>query len=170
MGDAEAFGRLYARHAPVVLALCRRQASQAEAEDTCQEVFIRAFKRLDQVVRTGDLRPWLYAIARNVCAERRRSASRRTRHQERFAMDCPAAQTDTQAPADSAERVEMLNKLDAALDRLDDRERLAIHLYYLDPNPPAAAAEALQLSRTGYYRLLDKARRQLAAFLQEVPS
>ncbi len=85
-------------------------------------------------------------------------------------MDCPASPTDTLAPPASAERAEMLDRLDAALDRLDDRERLAIHLYYLDPNPPAAAAEALQVSRTGYYRLLDQARRQLAVFLQEVTS
>ncbi len=83
-------------------------------------------------------------------------------------MDCPASSTVSQAPSVPAERAEMLDRLDAALDRLDDRERLAIHLYYLDPNPPAAAAEALRLSRTGYYRLLDHARRRLAAFLQEV--
>lgn len=168
MGDPEAFGRLYARHAAVVLALCRRRASQAEAEDACQEVFVRAFRRLDQVSGAEGFRAWLYAIARNVCAERRRSDQRRSRHQERFAMDCPAVATEIQPPQASVEHAEMLGRLDAALDRLDDRERLAIHLYYLDPNPPAAAAQALELSRTSYYRLLDHARRRLAAFLKEV--
>ncbi|MHC4422114.1 MAG: RNA polymerase sigma factor [Planctomycetota bacterium] len=42
-GDDDAFGRIYDRHAPVVLSLCRRHAP-AEAEDATQETFIRAYR------------------------------------------------------------------------------------------------------------------------------
>ncbi len=171
-GDGEAFARLYTRHAPVVLALCRQGLPQAEAEDACQETFLRAYRKLDQLRSDGDLRPWLYTIARHVCSERRRSATRRRHHEEQAVMDLHLASAPTapSAPSDMAERVEQLDRLTAALDRLPDDERLAIHLCYLDPNPPAAASEALNLSRASYYRLVHRARSRLAAWMKEVPA
>ena len=66
------------------------------------------------------------------------------------------------APAASAERDEQLRLLDEAIQQLDGRERLVIHLYYLEADPVRAAGEALGLSRSGYYKLLARARRRLA--------
>ena len=53
------------------------------------------------------------------------------------------------------------------LNTLPEKERLAIHLYYLDPNPVAASRAMLGLSRGGYYKTLARARQQLAAFMQQ---
>jgi RNA polymerase sigma-70 factor (ECF subfamily) len=172
-GDDDAFGRIYDRHAPVVLSLCRRHAP-AEAEDATQETFIRAYRKLDKVEQAEKLRSWLYAIARRVCSERSRSARRRARHEEGFAVSRAASQTDTLPgatpatadPTRRAEHAEQLDRLGTALDQLDDRERLAIHLYYLEADPVQAAASALGLSRSGYYKLLGRAREQLAALMK----
>ncbi len=161
-GDHEAFGRLYDRHAAVVLSLCRR-FSLPEAEDATQETFIRAYRLLHKVQSPDKLRPWLYAIARRVCSERTRSAQRRTRHEEQLVLTQPA-QSIT-AP-EQADRAEQLQRLDDALDQLDDRERLAVHLYYLDADPVNAAASALGLSRSGYYKLLARAREHLAGLMK----
>lgn len=38
----------------------------ADAEDAAQEAFLRAFRHFD-TFRGGDIRPWLFAILRNVC-------------------------------------------------------------------------------------------------------
>jgi RNA polymerase sigma-70 factor (ECF subfamily) len=173
-GDDDAFGRLYDRHAPVVMSLCRRYAP-AEAEDATQETFIRAYRKLDQVENADGLRSWLYAIARRVCSERTRAARRRAKHEEGFAVNRAAAQPGTRpgaapAGADPSRRsahAEQLEQLDGALARLDDRERLAIHLYYLEADPVQAAASALGLSRSGYYKLLARARDQLAALMNQ---
>ncbi len=172
-GDDAAFGRIYDRHAPVVLSLCRRHAP-AEAEDATQETFIRAYRKLDKVEQAEKLRSWLYAIARRVCSERSRSARRRARHEEGFAVSRAASQTDAPPgatataadPSRRAEHAEHLDRLGAALDQLDDRERLAIHLHYLEADPVQAAASALGLSRSGYYKLLGRAREQLAALMK----
>jgi DNA-directed RNA polymerase specialized sigma24 family protein len=51
------------------------------------------------------------------------------------------------------------------MERLDDRERLAIHLHYLESDPVKAAASALGLSRSGYYKLLARARERLASLM-----
>ena len=165
-GDATSLARLYDRHAGVVLSWCRRR-DIVHAEDVAQETFIRAFARLDQLADGADLRPWLYAIARRVCSEHLRAARRRQRHEER-AMT--AAVLDRPRPASAgaaAENREALDRLTVALDSLPDDERLAIHLYYLESDPAPAACAALNLSRSGFYKLLNRARERLALLMKE---
>ncbi|MBC7772481.1 MAG: sigma-70 family RNA polymerase sigma factor [Pyrinomonadaceae bacterium] len=194
---AAAFARLYDRHAPVVRALCRRhvpvgRGGEAEADDALQETFIRAFQMLDRIEDPDRVRSWLYAIARRVCAERRRAAARRVRHERGGAtvilnasMEYTPApgrdgaggnssggvgQAKDGTPGACAEHAEQLAMLDAALDKLPDSERLAIHLYYLDPDPVLAASECLGLSRSGFYKLLTRAKERLASLMSHVPT
>ena len=174
-GDDAAFARIFDRLGPVVLSLCR-QRSLAEADDATQETFIRAHRLLHKVDRPQRLRPWLYAIARRVCSERTRAARRRTRHEEKSAVRNQEIQTapgrgspvGTAAgdPAGESEHAEQLKRLGAAMEKLDDRERLAIHLYYLESDPVTAATDALGLSRSGYYKLLTRAREHLASLMK----
>jgi len=189
-GQQAAFSRMYDRHAAVVLSLCRRgvaAGSFADAEDAMQETFIRAFRKLDEVHDCRGLRSWIYRIARLVCSERRRSEARRHHHEEHamelkmrtMGMDGAVgatahpndgAATDGAlpgAPLAAAAQREQLAKLSAALDRLEDEERLAIHLYYLDTDPVRAAQAALGIGRSGFYKLLARARESLAAQLRE---
>ena len=169
-GDEMAVARLYDRHSPVVLSLCRLSVgrSLAEAEDAAQETFIRAYQRLHKLDGAVNLRPWLYAIARRVCSERRRAASRRGKHEGRAMLSGPVANQSAPGASETAQRGEELDRLTAAIEQLGERERLAIHLYYLDSDPVRAAASSLGLSRSGYYKLLARARAQLADLMQEV--
>ena len=176
-GDDDAFARIYDRLGPVVLSLCR-QRSLSEAEDAAQETFIRAHRLLHKVENAGRLRPWIYAIARRVCSERSRAARRRARHEERAAVSrrqvrtsgrgASATGTATGDPSRDSDHAEQLDLLGTALEKLDDRERLAIHLYYLEADPVRAATGAMDLSRSGYYKLLARAREHLAGFMTEV--
>ena len=169
-GDHHAFARLYDRHSPVVLSLCRgwSRSSLTEAEDAMQETFIRAHRLLEKLHDAAQLRPWLYAIARRVCSERRRSVARRRQYEQaaraEMMNDPPAAPMAFQA----AEQAEDLDRLTEAIEQLDDRERLAVHLYYLDADPVRAASAALGLSRSAYYKLLARARRRLAVLMRQV--
>ncbi len=176
-GDDDAFARIYDRLAPVVLSLCR-QRSLAEAEDAAQETFIRAHRLLHKVDDPKRLRPWLYGIARHVCSERTRAGRRRKRHEEQGALRNQELQTapgrgsqagtTTGDPAGDSEHAEQLERLGAAMEKLDDRERLAIHLYYLESDPVKAATDALGLSRSGYYKLLARARERLADLMADL--
>ncbi len=165
--DQDAFARLYDRHGAVVLSLCRR-LSLAEAQDAAQETFIRAYQLLHKVESADKLRPWLYGIARRVCSEHTRALGRR-RHHEDQAMLTRTAERKAHAPSpvESLEQAEQLQRLDGAIDQLDDRQRLAIHLYYLESDPIQAAQSALGLSRSGYYKLLAKARQRLGELMRE---
>lgn len=172
-GDKDAFGRLYDRHAAVVLSVCRirlRECSLDEADDACQETFIRAFARLDQVEDAAAVRPWLYAIARHVCSERNRARRRRTIHETKH-MTRNGALTDQRIPTRRDEcvcdRREQMALLTIAIRELPDREALALHLYYLDPDPAKAAHDAMSVSRSGFYKLLSRAKDTLKQKLTE---
>ena len=166
-GDREAFARLVDRHGAVTLAICRQHtASLPDAEDACQEAFIRVHRKLHQVHDCTGFRSWLYSIAKLVCSERRRSAGRRARHED-HAMTIHAERDRARAttPGEGAAHAESLARLDRALDRLPEDERLAIHLYYLEADPVAAARSALGLGRSAFYKLLAQARGRLADLL-----
>lgn len=173
-GEAEAFARLYDRHAAVVLSLCRRSCPHmqalAEADDAMQETFIRAFRSLDQLDDFSRFRPWIYGIARNVCSERRRSAMRRSKH-EGHAMKANTAAIEAgyvsrNGQVEHAEDAEQLDRLSAALEQLDEQERLAVHLFYLQEESAPQAIAAMNMSRSGFYKLLARAREKLAALMQ----
>lgn len=166
----QAFARIYDRHAPVVRALCRRHCpTEAETDDALQETFIRAYRMLERVENAEGLRSWLYQIAQHVCSERRRAAGRRRKYELGSAEDGHAPMNGQlrlgQAPIDSAEKREQLDRLSVALNQLPDEERLAIHLYYLDPDPVLAAGTAIGVSRSGFYKLLARARERLASIM-----
>lgn len=158
-GDTSAFGRLYDRHAAAVLSFCRRDH---DGEDAMQETFIRAHRRLADVTDCTGFRAWLIAIAGFVVRERRRGAARQARHLRAAAEAAPGPGA---APDAAAERADALHRLGRALDALPDDERLAIHLQYLEVDPGVAAGSALGLSKSGYYKLLARARERLASLM-----
>jgi len=65
-GDAEAFGRLYWRHAARVKALARRLLGPSDAEDGTQEVFVRAWRGLGKFRGESAFGTWLHRLAVNV--------------------------------------------------------------------------------------------------------
>jgi RNA polymerase sigma-70 factor (ECF subfamily) len=175
-----AFARIYDRHAPVVLALCRGETrSDEDAHDALQETFIRAYRKIDDVREVGGgegssgLRSWLYQIARHVCSERRRAEGRRTKHEQEACVNgsVKTIQSDREfasQPLTRSEQGERLEMLTRALGELPDQERLAIHLFYLDADPVIAAREALGVSRSGFYKLLARARERLGMLMGSV--
>lgn len=187
-GDRDASRRLYDRHAAVVISLCRIETgsrSVHDAEDAAQETFLRAFRMLDRVTDCRGFRSWLYAIARIVCKERRveRAQSRRDiayaagldRNAARESLERrnpPMPQTEPPAlsalgeqPSRPIERAETLARLGAAIDELPDDVRLALHIFYIEPDPVAAAKHALGISRAQFYRLVTQARELIGAKL-----
>ena len=73
-GDVEAFEALYRRHVGRIHALCLRLAgTRTTAEDLTQEVFVRAWRKLDQYRGDAAFATWLYRLAVNVAVSELRS-------------------------------------------------------------------------------------------------
>ena len=67
-GEASAFAFLYELHYAELVRFCaRRLRGSADAEDAVQQTMISAYSALRRNARPVELRPWLYAIARNRC-------------------------------------------------------------------------------------------------------
>jgi RNA polymerase sigma factor (sigma-70 family) len=67
-GEEGAFEAIFKRHYPPLLSYCRHMLGNLqEAEDALQQAFIRAHGALLKDSPPRELRPWLYAIARNCC-------------------------------------------------------------------------------------------------------
>lgn len=77
-GDAAAFGRLFRVHSGAVYSYCfHRLGSWSAAEDATSVVFLEAWRRrLDVVLVSGSLRPWLLGVATNVMRNQRRASRR----------------------------------------------------------------------------------------------
>ena len=78
--EAVQAGLLYERDAGRLMAVCRsRLGSREEAEDAVQQTFLNAHRSLRSGTVPHAEAAWMFAIAANVCRERRRSAWRRSR-------------------------------------------------------------------------------------------
>jgi RNA polymerase sigma-70 factor (ECF subfamily) len=161
-GDKVAFKDLYDRLAPLIRAVCFSQARDLDvAGDLAQEAFFRAYARLHRLADPEKFGPWLLAIARRVCREWRRG---RLREKSRMAQWSDRART---VRSDCAETDcdDSSARLREAMASMPERERLALHAFYLQQMTVEQAREALGLSRSGFYHVLSCARQRLRRLL-----
>jgi RNA polymerase sigma-70 factor, ECF subfamily len=158
-GDREAAGAIYDRYAPLVRAvLLDATGSLPDADELLQEVFVRGLTQLGQLRRPDRVGAWLIAIARRQGKDFRRRSGRQRQRLTTF-TDHPAPAT---AVSDSAALVR------EAVRELPERERMAVHIHYLCGESAETARQALGLSQSGFYKLLDRARCRLRARLLEL--
>jgi len=128
-----AFEKLVRPHFDRLYRLAWRLCGQrAEAEDLFQELLIKAYGKLDDLVRIDKPGPWLCRVMYNLFVDERRRFARRRMHiveEAELAGDGLAGLPGTQGPAQDHERREKLLKLDAALDELSDEHRTVVLLH-----------------------------------------
>jgi RNA polymerase sigma-70 factor (ECF subfamily) len=157
-GDNAAFGRLYDRYAALIRAVCHDTTRDLhEAQDLCQEVFLRAYSGLVELRESERFSAWLVGIARMVCREWRRKAARARDLRRRSVVQVGPIRPQEAALEQDAECTRIL----AEIAKLPERERMAIHLFYLQEHPVEAAQKTMKLSRSGFYRVLERARERL---------
>jgi len=153
-GDKAAYGKLYDRYAPLIRAVCYDVVGNlTDAQDLAQDVFMRAYDKLGTLRDPDRFGRWLVGIARLRCREwqRQNSSGREERAQ---INDAVATAPD---PPDH-DRIERLREM---ITTLPEKERLALHTFYLQGNSAETARRVMGLSRSGFYRMLDRARKRL---------
>ncbi|MCA9686700.1 MAG: sigma-70 family RNA polymerase sigma factor [Myxococcales bacterium] len=151
---------LFRAHAGFVAGFLHRLgAMPAEIDDLVQEVFLVAHRR-GGFVEDGRARPttWLAEIAIRVASVSRRS-KRRSREQPDQDTVAEARSREVD-PGMAAETNEALNRVQAALDSLDEDRRAIFILFELEGEPCSAIAEAFDIPIGTVYSRLHKARKQ----------
>lgn len=119
---------------------CLILGDAAEAEDACQEAFVKAYRALGRFRSGAPFRPWLLTVVANEARNRRKAAGRRAGLVLRAAEGGgqEAASPSPEAAVVAAERRE---ELLSALDGLREEERLVISLrYFLELSEEETAA------------------------------
>ena len=124
-GDTAAFERLYRENVDRVHALCLRLSGDgARAEELTQDVFVRAWEKLDSFRGESAFSTWLHRLAVNVVLGARRGEGRR--HARVMSTDDPDAyDLNGTAPADVGARMD----LDRAMSALPAASRVVFVMH-----------------------------------------
>ena len=137
-GDEGAFEILYQRYEKPVLSFAYRMVmSAAEAEDLCQETFLRVARAGRKYETTGKFKTWLFRIVLNLCHDRRR----RRKFRAHLSLNAPAPEGDGEGtqlqetigdpssdPAKCAEAEEIKSLVQEAFMTLSEPQRMVVVL------------------------------------------
>jgi RNA polymerase sigma-70 factor (ECF subfamily) len=149
-GAQTAFRQLYDRYVDEVLRFLRRLVDDhASAEDATQETFVRLHRGLKSYDPARPLRPWIFAVARNVAIDAVRARAKQ-RKLEALQAEQPAGRT----PSDEASVTERRTLVHEALEALGPEHRAVVVLRHLHGMKVEEIAEVSDCTvRTAYNRL-----------------
>jgi len=167
-GDDSAFRTLVERHTGAVFNTAYRLlGNRADAADTAQETFLKAYRALNTFRRDAPLKPWLCRIAANTALNR----LKRRRHT--LSLDAhppdadPIAVPDVSAePQRAVLAAERDRELRAAILALPPDQRTIIELRHFQELSYAAIADTLEISVSNVKVKLFRARKKLHRMLQ----
>ncbi len=105
---------------------------KAEAEDLFQELLIKAFGKLDELVNIDEPGSWLSRVMYNLFIDERRRFARRRMHtieDGEMPGDGIEGLAGNEDPVREQQRLQRMRKLDAALTQLSDEHRAVVLLH-----------------------------------------
>ena len=156
----EAYLELLQKYEPMVYGTCLRMLGNVQdAEETCQDAFVRVFHKIHQFEGRSAFKTWLFRVVYNFCMTKRRNlATKRERGaaiSEEITQEA-AAQQANQLAEESAHK-EAVQKV---LGKLSDDDREVIVLRFFSELSLEEIADVLELklsaTKMRLYRALDR--------------
>ena len=164
--QAAATEGLYERHAAKLQSYCLHQlGSREEAEDAVQTTYMNAFRALGRGIVPEAESAWLFKIAENVCLSRRRSSWRRGRIESPSDFEI----IEEIIPGPNRQNDELIG-IEDALASMPEQQRRAILLREWQGLSYREIAEELEVTQSAVETLIFRARRSLAAGLEQPDS
>lgn len=138
-----------------LIALCC--GDSALADDLAQDTFVKAYLSCDTFMDDGKFSAWIYRIAYNTFISNRRSKRPSESISEAATIDS----------TDSSDKAFEYQELYMALDRLSEKERSAILLYYMQGYAINEIAEITESSTDAVRQQLSRGRQHLKGLLKE---
>jgi RNA polymerase sigma-70 factor (ECF subfamily) len=164
-GDNRAFAALIELYQHTVYGFLRaRLLEPADAEDLCQEVFLRCYLGREKLNRAAAVGPWLIGISRNLLREHVRRVQRRK--EVAWTELCLELDALAAEHAGDQRQDEAFAHLPACLDSLGQSAREAIELRYRQQLRMAQIGERLKRSEGAVKLLVHRARAALRHCLE----
>lgn len=153
------FAELYETHIRRIYAYClRRSDSSADAQDAAAEIFTVVWRRWADLPPGDDGLPWIYGIARNVLANRKRSIRRQARLAARLIGLRRQSETGPEGAAELRSECEHLR---IALTKLSQKEQETLRLVEWEGLTRDDVAGIYGVSRSAIDQRISRAYRHL---------
>lgn len=166
-GDTRAYAILLGRYQHMVYTLAVRMLRDRElAEETTQDIFIKAYRSLEGFREESKFSTWLYRIAYHRILDECNRQKRKQEQRAEFARDLEVAEAGnpTWEGLLESERREVLLE---ALGQLSAQENSLISLFYLQELSLKELAEVLELPPDTLKVRLFRARKHLKTLMQK---
>ena len=164
-GDRDAFAVLMKRYLTRMVTLAQRIVFDREqAKEIAQEAFLRVWQHAHKWNPEGSATflTWLHRVVVNL------SISRRRRFRDQVSLD-----VIEELPSGLADGFDFIAASDKkrivreALEKLPERQRAAVALYYFDDLPQIQAAEIMEMTPRAFDSLIVRARVNLKKYLAD---
>jgi len=165
-GDDSAFDALFQRWAaPLLRYLERMVADGGTAEELVQEAFLRVHGARERYTPDARFSTWLYRIATNLALNELRRPRRKARHESTSRDDgAPVDLRDDRPAVDAVVDARRARaRLEAELDALPERQRVALWLTAVEGFSYAEVAHTLDATEKSVKALVHRARATLAS-------
>lgn len=160
-GDAQAFQQLVDSGIDRILSVARRMlGNEAEAEDIAQEVFLRLWRQADKWDGgRAQVSTWLYRVTTNLCIDRLRA------RREDTVNELPEVRGEA-TQQQQLEETDLQVFVDDAMQKLPERQRVALVLFHFENLSMNDVAENMEISVEAVESLLARGRRALKQSLK----
>lgn len=163
-GDETGFKKIFDECHRGVFNLCFHMLQdRQEAEDITQEVFLKAFRKINKFRGESKISTWLHRIAVNSCLNRLRRNKRASFLSLDFLLEKGERQTDVQenGPLERFTREEEKKYVRKAVDSLPKNQRLAVILNHYAGFSYQEISEIMGFSPSSVRSLLYRAKQHL---------
>ncbi len=157
--DEARFAEIYRRHSRSIQAYCARRTAGSQVADAVADVFLVAWRRIDQLPEAERALPWLYGVAYKVLSHQWRHRARSRRLIERLRS---LAQVDEMAPDVLLVRSEEHRVVLAASARLKPIDQEILRLTLWEELSHVEIATVLGIEVTAAKQRAYRARQNLA--------
>jgi RNA polymerase sigma-70 factor (ECF subfamily) len=169
-GDLDAFQQLVEKHqAAVIGTVAKMMGSANDAEDLAQQVFVRVWKSAHRYEPKAKFTTWLFTITRNLVFNESRKRYRKSEISMEAHEEAYHVTTEDDAairPDEATLQQELIEAIDAAIQKLPEKQRLAVILRRYEDMPYDEIGKVLNLSLPAVKSLLFRARADLRKHLQ----
>ncbi|MCA9517835.1 MAG: sigma-70 family RNA polymerase sigma factor [Myxococcales bacterium] len=155
-GDQKAFREIVERYQRKVYTIAYGIVRNPDvAMDVVQDAFVKVYRHLGSFQGNSSFYTWLYRIVVNLCIDKKRRAARASEvdyddalsHEEGFTDGPTLASTGIENPFKAAQRKELVEHMDEALDTLSEDHREILLLREVDGLSYEELAETLGIAK-----------------------